>query len=124
MTLNEITKAIVVSLDTHKARDIRVLDVSGVTSLADRFIIASGGSTTQVKALIDYVETVLAAAGVHPLHTEGYNTALWTLLDFGSVVLHVFLESSREFYDLERLWQDANVLDTASFLEGDTNEKV
>ncbi len=119
MTVQELTKAIVASLDKHKAQDIRVLDVSEVTSLADRFIIASGGSTTQVKALIDYVETALAERGVHALRTEGYNTALWTLLDFGSVVLHVFLNTSREFYDLERLWQDARVLDTAEFLEGE-----
>ena len=119
MTVEELTKAIVVSLDKHKARDIRVLDVSEVTSLADRFIIASGGSTTQVKALIDYVETSLSEHGVHALRTEGYTTALWTLLDFGSVVLHVFLDTSREFYDLERLWQDARVLDTAEFLEGE-----
>ena len=120
MTIQELTKAIVLSLDKHKAQDIRVLDVSEVTSLADRFIIASGGSTTQVKALIDYVETDLAQQGVHALHTEGYHTALWTLLDLGSVVLHVFLNTSRDFYDLERLWQDARVLDTAEFLEGET----
>ncbi len=119
MTVQEITKAAVMSLDKHKAQDIRVLDVSGVTSLADRFIIASGGSTTQVKALIDYVETDLTQRGVHALRTEGYTTAQWTLLDYGSVVLHVFLNTAREFYDLERLWQDAAALDTAEFLEGE-----
>ncbi len=117
MTIHELTKTIVTSLDKHKAQDIRVLDVSQVTSLADRFIIASGTSTTQVRALIDYVEVDLAKQDVHPLRTEGYATALWTVLDFGSVVLHVFLDSSREFYDLERLWQDAAALDTAEFLE-------
>ena len=119
MTVNELTTAIVTSLDKHKAQDIRVLDVGEVTSLADRFIIASGTSTTQVKALIDYVETDLAGRGVHALRTEGYQTALWTLLDFGNVVVHVFLDSSREFYDLERLWQDARVEDVAKFLEGE-----
>ena len=119
MTVQELTKTIVASLDKHKAQDICVLDVSEVTSLADRFIIASGGSTTQVKALVDYVETDLAQQGVHALRTEGYTTAQWTLLDLGSVVLHVFLNTAREFYDLERLWQDAAVLDTAEFLEGE-----
>ncbi len=119
MTVQELTKRIVTSLDKHKAQDIRVLEVGEVTSLADRFIIASGTSTTQVKALVDYVETDLIQHGIHPQHTEGYTTALWTLQDYGSVVLHVFLDTSREFYDLERLWQDARVLDTAEFLEGE-----
>ncbi len=122
MTVNEITKAVVASLDTHKAHDIRVLDVSEVTSLADRFIIASGTSTTQVKALIDYVETELGKHELHPLRTEGYQTAQWILMDFGSVVVHVFLDSSRAFYDLERLWQDARVQEVAEFLEGENNE--
>ena len=119
MTIQDLTQAIVASLDKHKAQDIRVLDVSEVTSLTDRFIIASGGSTTQVRALIDYVETDLLKYEVQALRTEGYSTALWTVLDYGSIVLHVFLDSSREFYDLERLWQDARVLDIAQFLEGE-----
>ena len=119
MTIQDLTQAIVASLDKHKAQDIRVLDVSEVTSLTDRFIIASGGSTTQVRALIDYVETDLLKYEVRALRTEGYSTALWTVLDYGSIVLHVFLDSSREFYDLERLWQYARVLDIAQFLEGE-----
>ena len=119
MTVNELTQTIVASLDKHKAQDIRALDVSEVTSLTDRFIIASGTSTTQVRALIDYVETDLLMHEVRALRTEGYATALWTVLDYGSVVVHVFLDSSREFYDLERLWQDARVLDIAQFLEGE-----
>ncbi len=124
MTEQETTAAIVATLDSHKAQDIRVLDVSGITSLADRFIIASGTSTTQVKALTDYVEEALARQGVQALRTEGYATAQWALLDYGSVVVHVFLNTARTFYDLERLWQDAGVLDTAEFLEGENNEKI
>ncbi len=116
MTVQELTKAVVTSLDKHKARDIRVLDVSRVTSLTDRFVIASGGSTTQVRALIDYIETDLSKSGVHAWRTEGYGTAQWTVLDYGSVVVHVFLDSSREFYDLERLWQDAQVVNVAELL--------
>ncbi len=117
MTAAELTVPIVRALDKHKAQDITVLDVSKVTPLADRFIIASGGSTTQVKALVDYVETDLAKEGIHALRTEGYASAQWIVLDLGNVVLHVFLNTAREFYDLERLWQDADVLDTAEFLE-------
>ncbi len=119
MTVHELIQTVVASLDKHKAQDIRALDVSEVTSLADCFIIASGTSTTQVRALIDYVETDLQLMDMRPLRTEGYSTALWTVLDYGSVVVHVFLDSSREFYDLERLWQDARVLDIAEFLEGE-----
>ncbi len=119
MTVQELTQAVVVSMDKHKAQDICVLDVSRITSLADRFIIASGGSTTQVRALIDYVETDLSQRGVHACRTEGYSTALWTVLDYGDVVVHVFLDSSREFYDLERLWQDAQAVNIAEFLEGE-----
>lgn len=117
MTVNELTTVIVTSLDKHKAQDIRVLNIGEITSIADRFVIASGTSTTQVKALIDYVENDLAQRGIHALRTEGYQSAQWILQDFGSVVVHVFLESSRDFYDLERLWQDAHAEDPAKFLE-------
>lgn len=124
MTEQEATKVIFTALDTHKAQDIRVLEVSQITSLADRFIIASGTSTTQVKALADYVEEALVHHGVQALRTEGYATAQWALLDYGSVVVHVFLNTARTFYDLERLWQDAGVLDLAEFLEDESNEKI
>lgn len=113
----ELVKAVVRSLDTHKAQDIRVLDVSAVTSLADYFVIASATSNTGVRALVDYVDMEIGKQGVQPARTEGYQTLLWTLLDYGTVVVHVFLDSTREFYDLERLWQDARSLDTAMFLE-------
>ncbi|MBQ9964548.1 MAG: ribosome silencing factor [Clostridia bacterium] len=117
MQSTELVKAIVRSLDTHKAQDIRVLEVSGVTSLADYFIIAAGTSTTQVRALTDYVDTDLVKQGVHPMRTEGYHSSQWILLDYGTVVVHVFLDATRNFYDLERLWQDARPLDYTSFLE-------
>ncbi len=113
----ELVKAIVRSLDTHKAQDIRVLKVGEVSSLADYFIIAAGTSTTQVHALVDYVDTDLLKMQVHPTRIEGYQSSLWTLLDYGSVVAHIFLDSAREFYDLERLWQDATPLDPMLFLE-------
>lgn len=113
----ELVGAVVRSLDTHKAKDIRVLEVRDVTSLADYFVIASTTSTTGVHALVDYVDTDAAKLDVRPIRTEGYQTSLWTLLDYGTVVVHIFLDSTREFYDLERLWQDARQLDLAMFLE-------
>lgn len=113
----ELVGAIVRSLDTHKAQDIRVLEVSDVTSLADYFVIASTTSTTGVRALVDYVETDIGKLEIRPVNTEGHQTSLWTLLDYGTVVVHIFLDSTRDFYDLERLWQDARPLDLATFLE-------
>lgn len=109
--------AVVRSLDTHKAQDIAVLQVSNVTPIADYFVIASATSHTGVRALVDYVDTDLSKVQVSPLRTEGYGSAQWVLLDYGTVVVHVFLDSARAFYDLERLWQDAETLDPALFLE-------
>ena len=117
METTQLVTTIVRSLDTHKAQDIQVLKVDEVTSIAEYFVIASTTSTTGVKALVDYVDAELARQDVLPLRTEGYRTSLWTLMDYGTVVVHVFLKSTREFYDLERLWQDATALDLAMFLE-------
>ncbi len=117
MEAQQLVTAIVRSLDTHKAQDISVLGVSGVTPIADYFVIASTTSHTGVRALCDYVDTDLGKLQIGPLRTEGYRSADWILLDYGTVVVHVFLDSTRTFYDLERLWQDAEALDPALFLE-------
>ncbi len=119
MEFQALTRQVVRTLDKHLAKDIRVLDVAELTSVADRFIIASGGSSTQVKALADYVEEALAEQGVHPLREEGYVSAQWVLLDYGAVVVHVFLQTTREFYDLERLWVDAPQLPIEQFLDSE-----
>ena len=124
MNTQQLVKQIVTSLDTHKALNIRVLRVTDVTSLADYFVIAAGSSSTHVRSLVDYTEFDLNQQGVHPLHTEGYQTSLWTLLDYGSVVVHLFQEQTRDFYDLERLWQDAEELDVMTFLEEQNDEEV
>lgn len=117
MKTEELVKQIVTSLDKHKAIDIRVLRVTDVSSLADYFVIAAGTSSTHVRSLADYTEFELGQQSVHPLHTEGYRTSLWTLLDYDSVVVHIFQEQTREFYDLERLWQDAEEMDVTTFLD-------
>ena len=117
METEQLVKTIVTSLDTHKAQDIRVLAVGEVTSITDYFVIAAGTSTTQVRALTDYVDTDLGKQQISPLRVEGYQTAQWTVLDYGTVVVHVFLDSTRQFYDLERLWQDAREVALAQFLE-------
>ena len=99
------------ALDDKKAKDIKILDISGVSVLADYFIIASGSNRNQVQAMADNVEEVLGKAGVHPKQIEGYQTANWILMDYGDVVIHIFDEENRLFYDLERIWRDGKVVE-------------
>ena len=108
---------IVRSLDNHKAAEIRVIDVHGLTSLADYFVIAEGTSSTQVRSFTDYVEYDLKEQGIEPLRTEGYRNSSWVLMDYGCVVVHVFMQEAREFYNLEHLWKDGVDVDIAEFLE-------
>ncbi len=116
MTVENIWQNAVHTLDKHKAEDIRVLGVSGITSIADYFLLASGGSANQVRSLSDYVEEELAKEGKHPLRTEGYAAGDWITLDYGDVLVHIFRRETREFYDLERLWVDAADVDIAPYM--------
>lgn len=117
MEAKELVRQAVVSLDKHKAADIRIIGVTDITSIADYFVIAEGTSSTQVKALSNYVEEELGQKGVTPLRVEGYNASNWILMDYGAVLVHVFQRETRQFYDLERLWRDGSPLDPAAFLE-------
>ena len=103
----ELAKKIAQVLDNKKANDLKVLKVQDLTVLADYFVIASGTSTTQVGALFNEVDFQLGEQGVEPLRVEGAATKNWVLLDYGSVVVHIFYPEAREFYALERLWADA-----------------
>lgn len=96
--------------DAKKAKDIRVLNIRHISPITDYFIICSGSSTVQVKAIADEIEDKLAEEGYNLNHREGYNSAKWILLDFGGVIIHVFHDEDREFYNLERLWADAEVI--------------
>jgi len=116
MTVDTIWQSAVHTLDKHKAEDIRVLGVSHITSIADYFLLASGGSANQVRSLSDYVEEELAKQGKHPLRHEGYQTGEWITLDYGDVLIHVFRRETRDFYDLERLWVDAADVDITPYL--------
>ena len=122
MTANakNLAALVVRSLDKHKARDIRVIDVEDVTSICDCFVIAHGNSSTQVRALSDYVEKELKEQhGIDPLRTEGYQSSSWVLVDYGEVIVHVFNEETRGFYDLERLWKDGTDVDIAEFIDNE-----
>ena len=103
----EVTKA----LDAKKGLNIKLLKIDKVSSLADYFLICTGTSNTHVKTLCDYAEYTLEQLGEHMLGREGHRGNTWELLDYGSLVVHVFTEEAREFYSLERLWADAEQVD-------------
>ncbi len=94
------------ALDDRKGEDIKVIDISNVSVLADYFIIANGSNANQVNAMVDNVEEELAKNGFHAKQREGYGLGNWVLLDFGEVIVHVFDKENRLFYDLERIWRD------------------
>jgi len=94
-----------------RAVGLVVLDVRGISSVTDYFLVCSGRSTTQVEAIADAVRAELKADGVRPLHSEGVAESGWILLDYGDVLVHVFLEATRAYYALERLWGDAPAME-------------
>lgn len=96
------------ALDNKKAENIKLLRVSDVTVVADYFAICTGTSNTHIKTLCDEVEKTLKEAGEEPGKIEGYRSGTWVLLDFGCLVVHVFTDETRKFYNLERLWSDAD----------------
>jgi len=106
-----------------KAADIVVLDVRGLTSVADFFIVCSGRSNRQVAAIADFIEQYLKKTGIKPMSVEGKNEGLWVLLDYGDVIIHVFYETVRKFYDLEGLWSDAKRIVTDGMMEKANNIK-
>ncbi|MDX2042755.1 MAG: ribosome silencing factor [Acidobacteriota bacterium] len=95
------------SAEEKKALDVLVLRLSALTEFTDYFVICSGNSTRQTQAIADEITDQLKKLKVRPLHAEGYNNGEWILIDYGIFVVHVFTEQSRKFYDLERLWRDA-----------------
>ena len=93
--------------EEKKAQGVLVLRLSAITEFTDYFVICAGNSTRQTQAIADAVIEELKLIKTRPLHTEGYNNAEWILIDYGAFVVHIFTEESRSFYDLERLWRDA-----------------
>ncbi|MBU3840923.1 MAG: ribosome silencing factor [Candidatus Ruminococcus intestinipullorum] len=99
------------ALDEKKGEDIKVIDISKVSILADYFIIANGNNESQVRAMVDSIEEELGKAGCELKQREGYDTGSWVLLDFGDIIVHVFDKENRLFYDLERIWRDGREVD-------------
>jgi ribosome-associated protein len=110
----EDVRTAVQAAEEKKAQDLVVLQVAEITSFTDYFIICSGSSTRQVQAIADAISEQLKKRGVRPMNTEGYANAEWVLIDFGTFVAHIFTETSRRFYDLERLWRDAKKVSVQS----------
>ncbi|MGN0467542.1 MAG: ribosome silencing factor [Acutalibacteraceae bacterium] len=115
MTELELAKEMVRVLDKKKATDLKAIHITEYSIVADYFIIATGTSNTHVRSLADEVEYELSQMGVEPSHIEGKATG-WILLDYGCVVLHIFTGESREYYNLERLWADAEELDISDIV--------
>lgn len=107
LTPKEVALAAAKALDDKKGQDIRLLEIHDISTLADHFLICTGGSNTHVKTLCDAVEKELDLLGEPALRREGHRSGTWVLLDFGCLVVHVFTDETRKFYDLERLWIDA-----------------
>ena len=110
----EMLKVIIDALQDKKAEDIRVIDISNVSVIADYFVIASGSNTNQIQAMVDNVEEEMFKAGFDDPKVEGYNTASWILLDYKDVIVHVFSEDDRVFYNIERIWRDGKEVDINS----------
>lgn len=107
-----MAKLAIESLEDKKAEEIRVLDISEVSVIADLFIIAGGSNKNQVQALCDNVTEKLGRAGFPENHIEGYETANWILIDFGDIIVHIFDKENRTLYDLERIWRDGKTIDS------------
>ena len=116
MTSYESAMLLANTLDGKKGEEIKVLKTEGLTTLADYFVICTATSTTQIKAMSDACEEAMEKNGEQVHHIEGHRGGTWILLDFSSVVVHIFNEEAREFYDLERLWSDAAPVDLSGVL--------
>ncbi|MDR0197665.1 MAG: ribosome silencing factor [Oscillospiraceae bacterium] len=119
MTDTEILQIAVRTLDEKLGKDIKVIRIRDVSSIANYFVLATGTSSTQVKTLADMVENKLSKSGTVPRRIEGYRGADWIVLDYIDVIVHIFYKDTREFYDLERLWQDGEAVDIGELLEAD-----
>ena len=119
LTPKEIAYEVTKALDAKKGQNIKLLKIDRVSSLADYFLICTASSSTHVKTLCDAVEEAMDNAGEPMLSREGHRSGTWVLMDFGCVVVHVFTQETRAFYNLERLWQDGKQVNLSGILEND-----
>ena len=105
------------AISSKKGLIIKLIEIGDISSLADYMVIATGTSSTHVKAIADEVEYQLDEAGISVSHIEGYRSNSWILLDYVDVIVHIFSDEAREFYDLERLWQDGKEIDISDIVD-------
>ena len=110
-SIEKMLKITVNSLEEKKGEDIKIIDISQISPIADYFVIASGSNRNQVQAMADAVEEKMHKDGFHLKQLEGYDSANWILMDFTDIVVHIFDYESRNFYDLERIWRDGNFIE-------------
>lgn len=111
----EMTRLTIQALEDKKGNDIQVIDIHEVSVIADYFIIASGSNPNQVKTMADNVEETLGRAGYELRQSEGYGTASWILMDYNDIIVHIFSEEDRAFYDLARIWRDGKIVNPEDF---------
>ena len=116
MESRELAKIAYNALDEKKGINISIIDISEISTLADYFIIAGGNNENQVKALANSVEEEMYKVDCKPKHIEGFDNANWILMDFSDIIVHVFNEEDRLFYDLERIWRDGKVIENVEEL--------
>ena len=117
MTAKQVAAAAAKALDSKMGVDIRLIEITDVSTLADYFLICTASSSTHVKTLCDAVEEAMDGIGEPMVSREGHRSGTWVLLDFGCVVVHVFTQETRAFYNLERLWQDGRQVNLDGILE-------
>lgn len=113
MTSAELAKLAYQSIDEKKGIDIKIIDISKISVIADYFIIAGGSNQRQIQTISDNIEEKLAKAGVHPKSIEGTQKSSWILMDYTDVIIHIFNQEDRLFYDLERIWADGSTVEVA-----------
>lgn len=111
MITNNELELIYKILDDKKAINVKIIDISSISIMTDYFVVASASNINHVHALAEHIEDELKKIGLHYTHMEGFKSGNWILMDYGDVVIHIFDDSSREFYDLEHIWKDGNIVD-------------
>jgi len=119
----ELASAILNILYEKKAHDLKLLHVTDHTIITDYFVIATGNSNTQIKALADELEYKTGLAGLKPTSVEGFREATWIVLDYSSVIVHIFNRETREFYNLEKLWGDSESVDVTKYIKSEEKEE-
>ena len=114
--INDLVKWAYAVLDDRQAEDIRVIDISEISVLADYFIIVHGKNTSHIDSLVSHVDQKLSEKGIQPKHIEHSSDNGWVLMDYGNVIIHIFSEQDRKFYELERIWADGKYIEDVNAL--------